>query len=277
MPGSFTDAGELDTSKGMILVFQGKKRSGKSLLALYWFMSFPGDKAVIDIAKDDGPVGPGVYEITGTVADMEREWPEHARPGDGIPMIVRYKPDANSPTFYEDVDAFIGMVMAHSTKEKPVMILIHEMGVVAKANRTKPHARAMLMHNRHAGLNCLFCQPRAMDVEPLVLAQADLVFTFEMPNEDDRKRTASTLGIPLVDVTEELHDLGPNEYTRFDANLNKPEPAPPGVDVDVWEQSHPDYRFIVCKALPPDVVAKVQAWAANVPEHADANLATAFG
>lgn len=265
--GSFTEDGRLDTSKGMILVFQGKKRSGKSVLALYWFMSFPGDKAVIDIAGDDGPQGPGVIEIRGTVEDLPRSWPEHLRPAKGVPMILRYVPDPKSPTFLEDIDAFLGMVYAHSSKEHPVMVLIHEMGVAAKAGRTKPHTRAALMHNRHHGLNELLCMPRSMDVEPLVLAQADLVYTFEMPSQADRDRTAETIGWPKIEFTEAVQQLGPHEYLRFDANINKPPNAPEHADADAWSASNPDWRLIHADALPADVVKSTMEWAANVPKH----------
>lgn len=263
---SFNGDGQLDTNKGMILVFQGKKRSGKSVLALFVFRSFPGDKIVIDIAGDDGPKGPGVIEIHGTVEDLDRKWPEHRRQGKGIPMILRYCPDAKSPTFEEDIDAVVGMAMAHSSKETPVMVLIHETGVAARANRTKPHMRAALMHNRHHGFNELHCMPRSMDVEPLVIAQADLVYTFEMPSKADRDRTAETIGWPKDEFTEAVQQLGPNEYLRFDANENKPELPPAGVDIDVWEREHPDHRLVHFDALPIEVVRETIAWAQNVPE-----------
>lgn len=266
---SFNDRGKLDTSKGMILVFQGKKRSGKSVLALYTFRSFPGDKLVIDIAADDGPTGPGVTEITGSLAtgDLDDVWPEYRREDDH-PMIVRYVPNPKSPTFIEDIDAVVGMAIEHSTKEKPVMLLIHEQGVAAKANSTKPHMTAALMHNRHHGLNLLLCMPRAMNVEPLSLAQADLVYTFEQPSKADRARTAETIGWDLGEYTAAIEALGPNEYTRFDANESKPPPAPAGVDVDVWENDHPDNRFLHFEALPLDVVQATEQWAHNVPKPA---------
>lgn len=265
--GSFNANGELDTSKGMILAFLGKKRSGKSVLALYWFRSFPGDKAVIDVAGDDGPMGPGVVEIRGTVEDLPRSWPEHLRPAKGVPMILRYVPDPKSPTLLEDIDCFLGMCYAHSSKEKPVAVLVHEMGVAAPAGKTKANTRAALMHNRHHGLNLFLCMPRALDVEKLVLYQTDLCHNFEMPSQADRDRVAETIGWDKADYTDALEELGPNEYLRFDANIGKPPNPPAGVTREAWEREHPDFRLIHADALPEDVVRETLEWAGNVPKH----------
>jgi hypothetical protein len=40
----------------------------------------------------------------------------------------------------------------------------------------------------------LFDAPRPMNVDPLVLAQSDLVAIFRLPNPDDRKRVADSIG-----------------------------------------------------------------------------------
>jgi hypothetical protein len=184
-------------------------------------------------------------------------------------MILRYVPDAGSPTFLEDMDAVTGLAFKHSTKEKPVALLIHEIGVAAPVGRTPPHLRRVLMHNRHQGLVLLACGPRSRTVDPLVLAQADLVYTFELPNPDDRQKTAETIGWDPRDFDYWVGELGRHEYLRFDANEEKPDSAPAGVDQDIWEREHPDLRLVMLPALPKDVVDRTLEWAHNVPGPAD--------
>jgi len=142
----------------------GLKRSGKSLLALSVFMAYPGDRIVLDIAGDDGPVGPDVITVQGTVVDgdLPGAWPEYLRKYDDrgrpLPMTLRYVPDAGSPTFREDMDHIVGLAMAHGE----CCLLVHEAQVLAAANKTQKHTLRLLMHNRHGGATtALFCGPRA--------------------------------------------------------------------------------------------------------------------
>lgn len=250
----------------MIIVCQGKKKSGKSVNAMLIFRSFPYDKVVIDVAGDDGPEGPGVIELTGRVDELPREWPEHLRERKGEPMILRYVPDMGSPTAIEDMDAVAGLAYAHSTRERPCALLIHEIGIVAPAGRTPPHMRRIFNHNRHHGLALIACGPRSKTVETLLLHQADVIYTFEMPSASDRERTAENIGYPAEDFAYYCEQLRAHEYLRYDANEEKPEPVPLGVDEDAWRIDHPDLRLVHFPALPKDVVDEVERWAHNVPK-----------
>jgi hypothetical protein len=267
---SYDASGDLKWSRGLIIVCQGKKHSGKSVLALNLFAGHPGDKVVIDVAGDDGPMGPGVVELRGTVDELPGEWPEHLRPARDQPMILRYAPDAGSPTFLEDMDAVVGLAMKHSRRDKPACVLIHEMGVAAPANKTKPHMRRAAMHNRHVGLSMILCGPRTLTVEPLLIGQADLVNTFELPNPHDRQRTAEIIGWDPVAFGYYVDQLGRHEYLRFDANEDKPPAPPPGIDPRVHAVDHPDHRLVHFPALPEDVARRTEAWAHHVPAPAGA-------
>lgn len=244
--GTFDEHGQIDTHRGVIVCCFGKKHSGKSILALLLFMGYPRDKVIIDIAGDDGPMGPDVIELRGTVEDLPRTWPEHLRVDDK-PMTLRYVPDPGSPTFLEDIDAVIALVMSH----EHCAVLIHEIGVAAPAGRTQPHMRRLLMHNRHAKVTAFFCGPRPMTIDPLVLAQADLVYIFELRNPADRRRIAETIGWDPAEFDELVLDLVRHGYLRFDANEEKP------------EGDEPDYRLVAWPPLPAEVVDRVKAYAAG--------------
>lgn len=248
MSGSFDKRGNLDIARSPIITCVGKKRSGKSVMGLLWFQQYPGDRVVIDVAGDDGPTaasGPDVVELHGTVDELPASWPESER-RDERPMTLRYVPDAGSPTFLEDMDAVVGLAMAHGD----CMILIHEVGRVAPANRTPPHMSRLLQHNRHRGVSAIMCGPRPQGIDPLVIAQADLTYVFELPNPNDRKRVAETIGWDPGDFDAEVHSLRQWEYLRYDANEDAP-------DGDTAE----DTRLRHYPALPADVVAQVERWA----------------
>ncbi|RGC64998.1 hypothetical protein C5N14_30880 [Micromonospora sp. MW-13] len=237
--GTLTSRGEIDPSKGVIITCLGKKRSGKSKMALLWFESYPYDRVVIDVNGTDGPHR-GVIELRGTVDELPTRWPEHLRE-DGKRMTLRYHPDAGSPTFVEDVDAVLGM--AYRTGR--VCVLLHEVGLIARANRTPPHMLRILQSNRHRQLTVLLCCPRPHTVDPLVLGQSDLVYVFELPNPADRKRVAEEIGWDPADFAAGVDELGPHEYLRADTNESRP------VDGET------EMRLVSCPALPADVVAQL--------------------
>lgn len=257
MSGSFTDRGELDVSSGLVISCYGKKKSGKSVMAMLLARSYPGDLLVIDVAEDDGPIPPKprdplgrpqvdpVVELRGSVDELPGKWPEEQREDHGGRMILRYVPDAGSPTFLEDMDAAVALAYSHGK----CCLLIHEMGVVAPANRTPPHVRRVLMHNRHRQLTVIACQPRPKGIDPMVLGQSDLVYTFDVPQRMDRVRIAEVIGWPADHFDELVQDLGPHEYLRFDTN----EPKPPNDTVE-------DPRMVHFPALPADVVTDIVAW-----------------
>lgn len=246
---TFNQRGELEPSQGNIVTCVGKKRSGKSVMGLLIFRSYPGDRVVIDVAGDDGPVGPDIITLTGTVADLPRTWPEEERKelnGVPQPMTLRYVPDAGSPTFLEDMDCVAGLAYTHGD----CCLMVHEMGVLAPANRTPPHVRRILNHNRHQRLTCIFCLPRPKTMDPLVLSQADLVYVFDTPNAGDRARIAENIGWPGIDFDDAVQELGPHEYLRYDANEAKPE-----------DDTAADLRLTHWPALPADDVAATLRWA----------------
>jgi hypothetical protein len=167
-------------------------------------------------------------------------------------MILRYVPDAGSPTELEDIDAVVGLAYSHSGNPRPCLLVIHEVGRVAPAGRTPPHMRRVLNHSRHRQLTMVVAGPRPQTIDPLVLQQADLVYTFELNNPSDRRRVAETIGWDPASFDAAVHSLGRHEYLRYDAREAKPE-----------QEGDEDLRLIHYIALPEDVVAQVKSWAAG--------------
>lgn len=256
--GTFDSRGQLDPATGTIITCVGQKGTGKSIMAGLIASTWPYDMVVIDVAGDDGPmprrnVGThDVVDITGAVDDLPRSWPEHLRSDTGRPLILRYVPDPGSPTELEDMDAVVGLAWAHSGHPRPVLMVVHEIGRVAPANRTPAHMRRVLNHNRHRLLPAIFCGPRPHTIDPLVMSQSDLVYVFELRNWRDRRRVADDIGWEPASLDEAVHDLGQHEYLRYDASVPKPE-----------HDDDDDLRLVHYPALPPEVVDQVKRWVAG--------------
>lgn len=256
MSGSFDQHGQLDLADGRIIGCFGKKKSGKSVLAKLIFDSYPGDKIVIDIAGDDGPSGPPVIDLHGRVDDLPRRWPEHLRGEQQQPMTLRYVPDSGSPTYLEDMDQVLALATSHARSPAPrgrpavggqgrtgCCVLVHEINDLVPVGRTPEHAKRLLRQNRHFGVTMIVCGPRPKTIDPLVLAQCDLVYVFELPNPADRERIAETVGWNPQDYSAAVHELRRHEYLRFDSNELKPE-----------SDDEPDLRLVHFPPLPADVV-----------------------
>lgn len=238
--GTLNSRGEIDPSVGVVMSFLGKKRSGKSKMALLWFESYPYDRVVIDINGTDGPHR-DVIELHGTVDELPTKWPEHLRE-DGKRMTLRYHPDMGSPTFLEDVDAVLGMAF----RTGRVVVLVHEAGLIAKSSKTPPHMLRMLQSNRHRQLTMLLCAPRPLTMNTLVLGQSDIVYIFELPNRADRETVADAIGWERDDFALAVNELPPHGYLRADTNENRPE-----------TENEPDLRLVSCPPLPAEVVTQL--------------------
>lgn len=239
---SFNAKGELDAARPLIISCLGRKRSGKSVMARLLFDSYPYDRLVIDVAGDDGPNDDDVITLHGSVDELPAKWPEHLRKNEQR-MTLRYVPDPGSPTYIEDMDAAVGLGWTHQR----TAILVHEMGILAQSNRVPAHTRRVLQMSRHNRITLIACGPRPITMDPLVLAQSDLVYVFELPNKADRDRVADTIGWPTEDFSDGVLALGPHEYLRYDANQAPPDGSGSGHDL----------RLVHYPPLPPDVVAEV--------------------
>jgi hypothetical protein len=75
------------------------------------------------------------------------------------------------------------------------------------------------------------CGPRARDIDPLVLHQADWVYLFDLPHPYDRDAVAGTVGWKPAELAAALDELPPYGYLRWDVAAHElvefpPLPAP---------------------------------------------------
>lgn len=181
-------------SSPMIISAFGMKKSGKSHLNGLLYQSWPGDKLAIDV-NGNAYVGPDAVRVKpGPDGKMPGRWPRGDQvPGERRkPQNLHYVANPASPTFRDDLDRAVGMALF--PQDHKVLLWAGEVGELTPNSKSAPHMRMALMQNRHYNVFGLFDAPRPMNVDPLVLAQSDLVAIFRLPNPDDRKRIADSIG-----------------------------------------------------------------------------------
>jgi hypothetical protein len=114
--------------------------------------------------------------------------------------------------------------MALFPQDEPSMLWAGECGELMPNGRTGPHMRRLLQQNRHHRVTALFDGPRPINVNPLVLAQSDFVFVYHLPNPNDRKRVAESIGYPARRFDEECEATwrkGPYWFLLWHAEAHK--------------------------------------------------------
>lgn len=199
-------AGPLDPDKGTHVTIVGRKGTGKSVLARRLFDSYPYDRVVLDVTgdirRDFAEEGVPYVKLT---APLPVRLP---RGENGQPVTAVFVPDMGDPAALDDLDRALGLALARGR----TLVWIDEVGVVTTANKTGPNMRRALHHGRHKQLTMLNCGPRPVDIDPLVLAQADETFVFDLPNPRDRERVANSIGWPPKSFDKAVRDLGEHEF-----------------------------------------------------------------
>lgn len=249
---TFNARGEIE--RPVIVTCLGRKGTGKSMVGLLIFESYPYDRVVIDVAGDDGPTESGagntehdrIHTLKGNVSDLPVSWPEHLRERPEDRLTLRYVPDPTSPTYLEDMDAVVGMAYRHGR----CALLVHEIHELAPSNRTPPHMRRLLRQSRHREMTEIGCGPRAAWVDRLQLAQSDLVYIFDLPDPDDRVTVAKTIGVEPRRLDELVRGLRTHQHVLFDANAEPPQ-----------HEDEEDLRLQVFDALPQEEITYLKRWA----------------
>lgn len=183
----------LNDGRPKVMSAWGRKGSGKSVFnrRLYW--SWAGDKLCIDV---NGHAEPGADAEKISAGELGRKWP--ARPAElgerRRPRNLHFEADPGSATYVDNLDRAVGLSLF--PKDMPVMLWAGECGELMPNGRTGPHMRRLLQQNRHHRVTALFDGPRPVFVNPLVLSQSDFVAVYHLPNPNDRRRVAESIGYP---------------------------------------------------------------------------------
>lgn len=192
------------------VVCVGRKGQGKSELSWMLWESWPGDRVMIDTTGDLGTDHPDEHTHL-LEAPPPSSWPGYLQDSEDDRLSLRYVPDMLAADYREDMDRVVGLAFSHGD----CLILIEEFGLVAPAGQVFPHTRRALHMGRHKRLSMIKNMPRTMGVDPLALAQADVIYAFDLPNPDDRKRLADVIGWDRRQVDDAFAQLDDHEYLRF--------------------------------------------------------------
>jgi hypothetical protein len=204
--------GKLDPHRPVQVAVLGKKGSGKTELAYTLFDSYPFDRAAED-PNGDLKMPEDTLEVESPVPARwpgelyRRQFGERAKR-----QTLHFMPRFHDPDYLEEMDRFVGMCFAHGK----TCLFFDEVHEGAPANRTPPHMRRALRQGRHADLTLILATPRPLTVDPLVIAQADWVYVFKLPNPADRKRVADCIGWDPKDFDEAHRGLTEYGYLRYD-------------------------------------------------------------
>lgn len=235
----------IDPTSNQLILCVGRKKSGKSQWAREAFRGWPGvDRLVIDPTGDADPGSPrrpGQPESwkddlnTQTWRELPTALPERQKvhvPGQGdvrVPGVYRWIPNPMSKTYTDDLDRGIGLALFTQPRDRRVLLWADEAADAFPAASDRPYARTLLMQSRHWHTSALICCPRPMNIDPLVLAQADRVVMFDVPGVADRKRLSDVIGVPhaqLVALLNEIKSL-PFHYVMYVVDDNSLYVCPP--------------------------------------------------
>lgn len=196
------------------IVVTGRKGTGKSELTYRLWESWPGDRVVIDYTGDFYGRHELAEEAAGTRQlrpPFGRDWPAHLeQPGAGR-LSLRYLPDHTDPAVADQIDAVVGMAYDHPY----TLLVVEEMGEVAPVHRARPNMRRLLNMGRHSPAWSIFNGPRPQTVDPLVLANADIVYVFDLPQPRDRRRVADLIGWDPIEIDLAVAELPDHGYLRY--------------------------------------------------------------
>jgi hypothetical protein len=205
-----------DPRKAFFVFISGKKGEGKSHYSRAWFDDYPFDRLVIDptgdIADDLTREGVPYKRLDPHMLPTSFPRSDDDRDKRATAVLV---PDMGAPTVVDDMDRAVGLALRG--RDQHCLLWIDEFGAVTRGNKTPPNTRRLLHQGRHHNITALLPCPRPMDVDPLGIAQADLVVTFRTPQVYDRQRIADTIGYDRGEFDRENQALGHNCYTAYDA------------------------------------------------------------
>lgn len=218
----------IDPDKGAHVLCVGRKGWGKSFLARRLFDSYPYDSMILDVTGDlwrdlvaDGTKDDPEVKLTKLTSPLPPRLPGPLE--DGKRQVFVFCPDMGDGSAADEIDRAIGLALRRGR----MLLWGDEVGVIAPANKTGPNMRRYLHHGRHHQMTGLWCGPRPMDVDPLVVAQIDHAFVFSLANPTDRRRVADSIGWPPKVVDAAVHELERHHFLHYNADTGELVSMPP--------------------------------------------------
>ena len=212
--------------EGQIILIVGRRRSGKSVHARELFYGWPGvDRLVIDpngdadVIPPRDPTDPHGRPLEVTKLHGAPPGPNQLPRGEGgRPSVVWWVADPSRPTYAEDLDRAVGAALL--PKQRPVLLWVDEAGEVFPSNRLGPYARTLLQQSRHWNTHAIIVGPRPVTIDKLCRGQANRVVIYDVPDPDDVKALAGSIGIPPRQLASELDETrarGKYWFTLYDS------------------------------------------------------------
>jgi hypothetical protein len=215
-----------DPDKGIYIFCSGKKGSGKSVVCRTWWDAYPYDRVLIDpthdVRADLAADGVDFDELKPGI-ELPARLPQRnpAKPRSWV-----FCPDMGADTAFDDMDRVVGLALGRG----PTLLWCDEFGTMTTGNKSGPNMRRVLHHGRHDDLTLLLACPRPVDVNPLGINQADLVYMFATSNPDDRVRIAKNIGMDpgeLDEINAELKRRGEFWHMLYDDRSDETWIMPP--------------------------------------------------
>lgn len=154
------------------------------------FLSAAAPRLVIDPADSSLTAVPGAVTFR-----------DPARPPDAA--TARFVP--TDPADADAYDRLYGWVFGHF----PRYMWCDEAGLVLPVRGAPRWGNTVMVQGRKRAIGHLACHTRPREVLVNVIAQAQHVFCFDLPNPDDRQRVAELAGIPPAVLDEAMAGLAP--------------------------------------------------------------------
>jgi hypothetical protein len=193
----------LDPTVNTLISCFGGKGTGKSVVNRLVYQSYPFAKLAIDVNGNAEP-GQDAKVIT---APLPTHMPKPERDPDTGRTIypnLHFIANPMRAEFRDDLDRAVGMALF--PQQQDCLVWCGEVGEFTQANKTGPFLRTLLMQSRHYHCSALFDGPRPVNIDPLVIAQSDVVFVFDLPNPNDRDRIADNIGYPPAEFRRECDE-----------------------------------------------------------------------
>lgn len=153
-----------------------------------------------------------------------------------VPGVVTFRDPARPPVDAAtaryvpadpfDADAY-DTVYRWVLRSFPRYVWADEMGVIAPVRRTPPAVRTLLVQGRKRMIGHLALHTRPREVDPNVIAQAEHVAAFALPNPDDRRRLAESAGIPPATLDDVMGGLAEHGFVWWDQRRRRLHVCPP--------------------------------------------------